>query len=107
MEKNAYDKMKQLLKWNDENIRMKMVAKEQSRVALHTAHQRCGTKHKRDTQPSKETARIGANPPRPAAEPSARIPVTRSPHPKPATRTSFLAPPQSGRSHSPHTPTPN
>ena len=32
MEKNAYDKMKQLLKWNDENIRMKMVAKEQSRV---------------------------------------------------------------------------
>jgi hypothetical protein len=30
MEKNAYDKMKQLLKWNDENIRHKMVAKEES-----------------------------------------------------------------------------
>lgn len=30
MEKNAYDKMKQLLKWNDDNIRHKMVAKEES-----------------------------------------------------------------------------
>lgn len=30
MEKNAYDKMKQLLRWNDANIRKKMVAKEDS-----------------------------------------------------------------------------
>jgi len=30
METNAYDKMKQLLKWNDANIRHKMVAKEDS-----------------------------------------------------------------------------
>ena len=32
MEQSAYDKMKQLLKRNDENIRMKMKAKEESRV---------------------------------------------------------------------------
>jgi hypothetical protein len=31
MEQSAYGKMKQLLKWNDENIRMKMHAKEESR----------------------------------------------------------------------------
>jgi hypothetical protein len=30
MEKNAYDKMKQLLKWNAANIKKKMVTKEES-----------------------------------------------------------------------------
>jgi hypothetical protein len=35
MEQSAYGKMKQLLKWNDENIRMKMHAKEESRVRFY------------------------------------------------------------------------
>ena len=86
METNAYDKMKQLLKWNDENIRMKMKAKEESRVSLprmFTAHTRPRLSCKQ-SRPS--VARVRIAPSRPACPAKFTAMHTRATQPNGAAR---------------------